>query len=121
MVPDYKAGASGKIAMRAAATAAPDGYTIVNANVGSAASNMGYFSAESNGYDTEKDFEAISYTMIAPIILVVNKDLQFGATVLHLTERPLTNKIIIGDESNDNKLSNFDDVSDSKCSGSDGS
>lgn len=73
VVPEYKAGASGKIAMRETASAPPDGYTIVNANVGSAAINMGYFA--NNGYDTEKDLEPISYTMIAPIILVVNKDL----------------------------------------------
>lgn len=29
---------------------------------------------------------------------VVNQDIQFGATMLHLNERPLTNKVNIGDE-----------------------
>lgn len=41
---------------------------------------------------------------------VVNKDIQFGATILHLNERPLTNKINIGDEPISNVIWGVDGV-----------
>jgi len=42
--------------------------------------------------------------------VVINKDLQFGATILHLNERPLTNKINIGDEPTSNTIWGLDGI-----------
>ncbi|MFO0398890.1 MAG: cell surface protein SprA [Sphingobacteriia bacterium] len=38
----------------------------------------------------------------------VNKDIQFGTTLIHLNERPLINKVIIGDEPISNTVYGFD-------------
>lgn len=38
----------------------------------------------------------------------VNKDILLGGTILHLNERPLTNKIVIGDEPVSNTIYGFD-------------
>lgn len=50
-------------------------------------------------YETNSLFGIDTKTMVGSRFdLTVSKDIQLGATLLHLNERPLTNKINIGDE-----------------------
>lgn len=58
-----------------------------------------------SGQEIKVDFETVTLFGIETKTLVgtrfdyvVSQDVQFGATVLHLNERPLTNKVNIGDE-----------------------
>lgn len=69
----------------------------------------------SSGQDISVKFETNSLfgidqkTMLgARVEYRVNKDVQFGGTVLHLNERPLINKIIIGEEPISNTVYGFD-------------
>jgi tripartite-type tricarboxylate transporter receptor subunit TctC len=67
---DNRAGAQGNIGTAAGAKAAPDGYTITLAHSGSLAINPHLYSAP--GFDTLKDFAAVSNGVIMPFILVVH-------------------------------------------------
>jgi tripartite-type tricarboxylate transporter receptor subunit TctC len=67
---DNRGGAQGNIGTAAGARAAPDGYTITLAHSGSLAINPHLYSAP--GFDTLKDFAAVSGGVIMPFILVVH-------------------------------------------------
>ena len=67
---DNRGGAQGSIGTAAGARAAPDGYTITLAHSGSLAINPHLYSAP--GYDTLKDFAAVSGGVTMPFILVVH-------------------------------------------------
>ncbi len=67
---DNRSGAQGSVGTAAGAKAAPDGYTITLAHSGSLAINPHLYSAP--GYDTLKDFAAISGGVTMPFILVVH-------------------------------------------------
>ncbi len=67
---DNRAGAQGSVGTAAGAKAAPDGYTITLAHSGSLAINPHLYS--NPGYDTLKDFAAVSGGVTMPFILVVH-------------------------------------------------
>lgn len=67
---DNRAGAQGSIGTAMGAKAAPDGYTLMLAHSGSLAINPHLYSAP--GYDTLKDFTAVSGGVNMPFILVVH-------------------------------------------------
>lgn len=67
---DNRVGAQGSIGTAAGAKAPPDGYTITLAHSGSLAINPHLYSAP--GYDTLKDFAAVSGGVEMPFILVVH-------------------------------------------------
>ncbi|HWX50224.1 MAG TPA: tripartite tricarboxylate transporter substrate binding protein [Roseomonas sp.] len=71
-VVDNRPGAGGQIGMRAAAGAAPDGYTMVIGNTGSVAINPLY---QPNAGYTAADYTYASMLMVAPVVLVVRADL----------------------------------------------
>ena len=64
-------GAGGIIGSRRAARAAPDGYTIVMAGLGSHVAGMGLYLEP--GYDPLKDFESVSLVAYLPLFLAVKK------------------------------------------------
>lgn len=70
---DNRAGAQGNIGTAAGAKAAPDGYTLTLAHSGSLAINPHLYSAP--GFDTLKDFAAVSNGVLMPFILVVHPSL----------------------------------------------
>ncbi len=70
LVIDNRAGASGSIAYQAIASAAPDGYTLGIGHIGHLALNPHMLGKLP--YDPLKDFTAISRTVDAPNLLVVN-------------------------------------------------
>ena len=70
VVVDNRPGANGVIAMRAAARAAPDGYTIVFANTSSTTINLALNPAA--GYDTHKEFAPIGMFASAGIGIIAN-------------------------------------------------
>jgi tripartite-type tricarboxylate transporter receptor subunit TctC len=70
LVVDNKPGASGQIAMRDLASAAPDGYTIAYANVVTHAINKGLL--PTLNYDPEKDTTPIALVAFTQNVLVVN-------------------------------------------------
>lgn len=70
IVIDNRSGAQGNIAMALGARAAPNGYTITLGFAGSLAINPHLYS--NPGFDTFKDFAAVSRTIELPYILVVN-------------------------------------------------
>ncbi len=70
VVIDNRGGAQGNIGTATGAKAAPDGYTITLAHSGSLAINPHLYS--SPGFDTLKDFAAVSGGVIMPFILVVH-------------------------------------------------
>lgn len=72
LIADNRAGAGGMIALRMAAQAAPDGYTLVIGNPGPVA--VAPHTEPDVGYDIVKDFEPISTIMIVPIVLNVRDD-----------------------------------------------
>ncbi|NDH54237.1 MAG: tripartite tricarboxylate transporter substrate binding protein [Betaproteobacteria bacterium] len=75
VVVDNRPGASGNIAMGAAAKAAPDGYTLVMASA-SLAINKSLI--KSTPFDPRKDFTPVALVAMVPSLLVVNPG--FGAT-----------------------------------------
>ena len=75
VVVDNRPGASGNIAMGAAAKAAPDGYTLVMASA-SLAINKSLI--KSTPFDPRKDFTPVALVAMVPSLLVVNP--AFGAT-----------------------------------------
>lgn len=70
IVIDNRAGAQGNIATTLGAKAAPDGYTMTLGFAGSLVINPHLY--RNPGYDTLKDFAAISRTIEIPYILMVN-------------------------------------------------
>lgn len=75
VVVDNRPGASGNIAMGAAAKSAPDGYTLVMASA-SLAINKSLI--KSTPFDPRKDFTPVALVAMVPSLLVVNP--AFGAT-----------------------------------------
>lgn len=67
---DNKAGAGGAIGTREVARAAPDGYTLVFSNNGP--SSTVPILQKDAGYDSLKDFTAVSLVSTAPLFVVVN-------------------------------------------------
>lgn len=70
VVIDNRAGAQGSIGTAVGAKSPPDGYTLTLAHSGSLAINPHLYSAP--GYDTLKDFSAVSGGVSMPFILVVH-------------------------------------------------
>ena len=78
VVIDNRVGAQGNIGTAMGAKAAPDGYTITLAHSGSLAINPHLYSAP--GFDTLKDFAAVSNGVVMPFILVVHPSLPVKTT-----------------------------------------
>ena len=78
VVIDNRGGAQGNIGTAAGAHAAPDGYTLTLAHSGSLAINPHLYSAP--GFDTLKDFAAVSNGVIMPFILVIHPSLPVKTT-----------------------------------------
>lgn len=72
VVPDYKAGANGNIANNAVATAAPDGYTALWANVGPLAVNTYLYKNVKT--DPGEVFAPVTQLTDSPLIVVVPKN-----------------------------------------------
>ncbi len=73
VVVENKPGAGGNIGADSVAKAAPDGYTLVMATVGTHAINGALYSKMP--YDMVKDFVPVAHVASAPNLLVVNNDL----------------------------------------------
>ena len=69
---DNRAGAGGNIGTQAVAKAAPDGYTIVMATVGTHAINQALY--QKMPFDPVKDFAPIGRVAMVPNVLVVNSE-----------------------------------------------
>ena len=74
LVIENRAGASGNIGMAAAASAAPDGYTIYLGNVGTVAINPGVF--PKLAVVPTRDFIAVTQVVDVPGVLIANPELQ---------------------------------------------
>ena len=72
VVVENRPGASGNIALDAAARSAPDGYTIV---LGSASMAINPTLIKATPYDSQKDFTPISLVAMVPSVVVVPKSL----------------------------------------------
>jgi tripartite-type tricarboxylate transporter receptor subunit TctC len=70
---DNRGGVAGIIGMRVAATAAPDGYTIVMSHTGITAINPTLYT--NPGYDPRRDFTPIGLIATTPIVLMTNTSL----------------------------------------------
>ena len=70
LIVENKAGAGGILGQQAAATAAPDGYTILFTSAGPMAVNPGVY--EKLPYDPVKDYAAIAGVINVPLVLVAN-------------------------------------------------
>jgi|CXWL01.1.fsa_nt_gi tripartite-type tricarboxylate transporter receptor subunit TctC len=70
VVLDHRSGAGGTIAAEAAAIAAPDGYTLMFATLGTHAINASLYAKLR--YDPVKDFAPVALTHVAPRVLVVH-------------------------------------------------
>jgi tripartite-type tricarboxylate transporter receptor subunit TctC len=73
VVIDNRGGAQGSIGTAAGAKAAPDGYTLTLAHSGSMVINPHLY--KDTGYDSVKDFAAVSSGVVMPYILVVHPSL----------------------------------------------
>lgn len=70
---DNVAGAGGTIGVNKAAKAAPDGYTLLFAHMGTLAVNIALY--KSLPYDSQKDLEPVGLGGTNPMVLVAKKDL----------------------------------------------
>jgi len=95
VVVDNRGGANGVIAMRTAARAAPDGYTIVFANTSSTSINLAL--NPNAGYDTKKDFAPIGMFASAGIGIIAHPSFPAN-TVAELIDHLKANpgKVSIG-------------------------
>jgi tripartite-type tricarboxylate transporter receptor subunit TctC len=73
VIVDNVAGAGGTIGVNKAAKAAPDGYTVLFAHMGTLAVNIALY--KTLPYDSQKDLEPIGLGGTNPMVLVVKKDL----------------------------------------------
>lgn len=73
VVPDNRAGAGGTVGMQALVKAAPDGYTIAYAGAGPLAINRSI--TPNLPYDVEKEVQAVSQAVSAPLMLAVSPTL----------------------------------------------
>ncbi|MFO1080905.1 MAG: tripartite tricarboxylate transporter substrate binding protein [Reyranellaceae bacterium] len=73
IVVDNRGGASGNIGNKAAAQAAPDGYTLLMAYSGYQVANKSLF--KDPGWDPLKSFTPVALVMTAPHVVLVRKDL----------------------------------------------
>lgn len=73
VVPDNRAGAGGTVGMQALVKSAPDGYTIAYAGAGPLAINRSI--TPNLPYDVEKEVQAISQAVSAPLMLAVSPTL----------------------------------------------
>ena len=73
LIVENKAGAGGILGQQAAASAAPDGYTILFTSAGPMAVNPGVY--EKLPYDPVKDYAAIAGVINVPLVLVANPSL----------------------------------------------
>ncbi len=70
LIVDNKAGAGGILGQQAAATAVPDGYTILFTSAGPMAVNPGVY--EKLPYDPVKDYTGVAGVISVPLVLVAN-------------------------------------------------
>jgi tripartite-type tricarboxylate transporter receptor subunit TctC len=70
VIVDNRPGAGGSIGAEAVAKAAPDGYTLLMAHIGTLAVNPALY--PKLGYDAAKDFAPVSLVAIVPNVLVVH-------------------------------------------------
>lgn len=77
LVVDNRPGAGGMIGPRAAAQAAPDGYTFVMGNPGPVA--VVPHTEKEVGYDIVNDFEGVSNVMAVPIVLIARADVPVSS------------------------------------------
>jgi tripartite-type tricarboxylate transporter receptor subunit TctC len=78
LIVDNKPGANGLIAAREVVGSPKDGYTIIVSSNSAHAANQYLY--KNLGYDPVRDFTPISLAFIAPLVLLVNKDLPVQTT-----------------------------------------
>ena len=83
VIVDNRPGAGGSIGAEAVAKAAPDGYTLLMAHIGTLAVNPALY--PKLGYDAAKDFAPVSMVAIVPNVLVVHPSVP-AKNVLELIE-----------------------------------
>jgi tripartite-type tricarboxylate transporter receptor subunit TctC len=73
VVVENKPGANGIVALESVAKSAPDGYTLLMANLGPNAINAGLYAKLP--YDSIKDFTPITLTSVVPLVILVTNSL----------------------------------------------